>query len=241
MLSKVVDEIEDTEPGIVSLDDPATKERALVAAAKRGDSLAFEILVGRYRQRILNIAARYTRNREDAEDIAQQSFQKAFVHLQRFEGNSSFFTWLTRIAINEALMWLRRKRVPSEMPIQGSDANNETTQALDFADSSPNPEDGCLQRERERILSEAINELTPAMRKAIQLRELGELSTEETARVLGLSVQAVKGRVFHGRRKLREMLKHYVKSTWTEANQTLRTSREANGISHHQLVCSECD
>jgi RNA polymerase sigma-70 factor (ECF subfamily) len=241
MLSKVVDEIEEAESEIVSLDDPAAKEGALVAAAKREDSLAFEILVGRYRQRILNIAFRYTRNREDAEDIVQQSFQKAFVHLRQFEGNSSFSTWLTRIAINEALMWLRRKRVSSEMPIQESDKNNETTQALDFPDSGPNPEDGCLQRERQQILSAAINELTPGMRTAIELRELGELSTEETARVMGLSVGAVKSRVFHGRRKLREVLQRYIESTWKYGNRALRKSRKANGISRHQLVCSECD
>jgi RNA polymerase sigma-70 factor (ECF subfamily) len=216
-------------------------DATLVAAAVRGHNQAFEILVGRYRQRILNIAVRYTRNREDAEDIAQQSFQKAFVHLQQFEGNSSFSTWLTRIAINEALMWLRRRRVSSEMPIQESHTNGETTQVLDFPDSGPNPEDGYLQRERERILSEAMNELTPAMRKAIQLRELGELSTEETARVMGLSVQAVKGRVFHGRRKLREVLKRYVESTWKYGNQALRTSRKASGVSPHQLVCSAGD
>jgi RNA polymerase sigma-70 factor (ECF subfamily) len=216
-------------------------DAALVTAAQYGTTEAFEVLVRRHQARILRAAWRFTRNREDAEDIVQQSFQKAFVKLQQFEGNSSFSTWLTRIAINESLMWLRRKRTSSEVPIEESSENNETTQTLDFTDSGPNPEDSCLQRERERILSAAMNELTPGMRKAIELRELGELSTEETARVMGLSVQAVKGRAFHGRRKLREVLKRYVDSTWTYGKQALRTSGKANGISRHHLVWSACD
>jgi RNA polymerase sigma-70 factor (ECF subfamily) len=213
----------------------------LVAAADSGSNEAFEVLVRRHQARILSAAWRFTRNREDAEDIVQRSFQKAFVHLQQFEGNSSFSTWLTRIAINEALMWLRKKRTLPEVPIEVSSANGETAVPLDFPDLGPNPEDRCLQQEQERILSAAMKELTPGMRKAIELRELGELSTEETARALGLSVQAVKGRVFHGRRKLREVLRRYVDSTWTYGKQALRTSDKANGISRHHVVWSACD
>jgi RNA polymerase sigma-70 factor (ECF subfamily) len=241
MLSKVVDEIEPAEPEMVSFERPPAKDGALVVAAKNGDGQAFEILVGRHQRKILRVVLRFTRNHEDAEDILQQSFQKAFVHLQQFEGNSSFSTWLTRIAINEALMWLRRKRASPEVPIEESGTKSETALPLDFPDSGPSPEDSCLQRERERILSLAMNELTPGTRTAIQLREIGELSTEETARVMGLSVGAVKARVFHGRRKLRAVLKSYVKSTWTYGNQALRTSRMANGIARHQLVCDACD
>ena len=93
------------------------EEAALVLAAKRGDGRAFEILIERYQRRILAVALRFTRIREDAEDIGQQSFQKAFVHLGKYKGESSFSTWLTRIAINEALMWLRRGRRRREMSI----------------------------------------------------------------------------------------------------------------------------
>ena len=222
---------------ILAEEDDAT----LVAAAKSGSNDAFEALVRRHQARILSSAWRLTRNREDAEDVAQQSFQKAFVHLHQFEGNSSFSTWLTRIAINEALIWLRKKRAWPEVPIETSGANDETELRLDFPDLGPNPEDICLQRERERILSAAMNELTPAMRTAVELRELRELSTEETAHVMGVSVEAVKGRTFHARRKLGEMLKRYVESTWTYGNRALRTSSKAIGISRHQLVCSAGD
>src|SRR5882672_12315752 len=185
----------------------AQEDAALVAGAKTGDARAFELLVQRHEGKIFSLAQRMTRNREDAEDVVQQSFQKAFIHLKKFEGDSLFSTWLTRIAINEALMLLRRRRGTHEVPIAESNTQDETVLPLDIPDSSPNPEDSCLQREQERMLSAAVNELTPGMRRAIELRELGELSTGETAQVMGLSVGAVKARVFHGRRKLRETLR----------------------------------
>ena len=202
------------------------EEAALVAGAKIGDAAAFELLVQRHERKILSLAQRMTRNREDAEDVVQQSFQKAFVHLKNFEGESLFSTWLTRIAINEALMLLRRRRGSREVPIAESNTEDETALPLDIPDAGPNPEDSCLQREQERILSAAVNELTPGMRKAIELRELGELSTGETARVMGLSVGAVKARVFHGRRKLQKTLKLYVESRRTYGNQRLRSVRD---------------
>ena len=185
----------------------AEEDASLVAAAKARDTRAFELLVERNERKIFSMAHRITRNREDAEDVVQQSFQKTFIHSKKFQGESLFSTWLTRIAINEALMLLRRKRGSREVPIAESTTEGETALLLDIPDSGPNPEDSCLQREQERILSAAVSELTPGMRKAIELRELGELSTRETARVMGLSVGAVKARVFHGRRKLRETLR----------------------------------
>lgn len=201
------------------------QEAVLVAGAKTGDAAAFELLVQRHERKILALAQRITRNREDAEDVAQQSLQKAFIHLKKFDGDSLFSTWLTRIAINEALMMLRRKRGSREVPIAESSISDETTPILDIPDAGPNPEDSCLQREQVRMLSAAVRELTPGMRKAIELRELGELSTGETALVMGLSVGAVKARVFHGRRKLRETLKQYAVSARTRRTPALRTKR----------------
>jgi RNA polymerase sigma-70 factor (ECF subfamily) len=185
-------------------------ERVLVLAAKRGDARAFEILVRRHQRKILAIAMRFARNREDAEDIAQQSFQKAFVNMHRFRGKSRFSTWLTRIAINEALMWLSRRRASREVRIEESVTADETALPPDYPGSDPSPEDSCLQRERKRILAAAMNKLKPGMRTAIELRDLSELSTEETARVMQLSVEAVKARLFHARRKLRKSLESYV-------------------------------
>src|SRR5712692_8022514 len=213
----------------------AVEDAALVAGAKTGDAHAFELLVERHEGKILSLAQRMTRNREDAEDVVQQSFQKAFIHLKKFEGDSLFSIWSTRIAINEALMLLRRRRGSREVPIAESNTEDETALPLDIPDLGPSPEDNCLQREQERILSAAVHELTPGMRKAIELRELGELSTGETAQVMGLSVGAVKARVFHGRMKLRKTLKLYVESTRTYGIRALRTKRSVRDRS--QAIC----
>jgi RNA polymerase sigma-70 factor (ECF subfamily) len=191
----------------------ADEDALLVAAAKARDTRAFELLVERHERKIFSMAQRITHNREDAEDVVQQTFQKAFIHLKKFERKSSFYTWLTRIAINEALMLLRRKRGSREVPIEESSMKAGSALPLEFLDSAPNPEDSCLDREQEQVLSVALNKLRPGIRKAIELRDLGELSTGETALVMGLSVSAVKGRVFHGRRKLRETLSQSPKAS----------------------------
>ncbi len=212
-------EIDESETIIGSFSDSGPEEW-LVTAAKNGNQEAFEILVTRHQGRILALALRYIRVREDAEDVVQQCFQKAFVYLSRFEGKSRFSTWLTRIAINEALMWLRRKRASREVPIGDSTMMDETVVPLDVPDSDPSPEDSFLQQEQKRIVSAAVKQLHPRTRKAIELRELGELSTEETARILGVSIGTVKGRLFHARRKLRQSLKHYVGSACTSRRDT---------------------
>jgi RNA polymerase sigma-70 factor, ECF subfamily len=203
----------------------APQDAVLVAAAKTGDARAFEVLVERHEGRVFSLAQHITRNREDAEDVVQQSLQKAFIHLKKFAGQSLFSTWLTRIVINEALMVLRKRRGTREVPIAESTTGNEAALPLDIPDVGPNPEDSCLRREQERILSAALSELTPRIREAIELRELGELSTEETAQVMGVSVGVVKARVFNGRKKLRQTLNRYVASTRTYRTRTLRTRR----------------
>jgi len=162
--------------------------------------------------RILALALRYTRVREDAEDVVQQSFQKDFVHLHKFEGKSSFSTWLTRIAINEALMWLRRGRSLREIPMDDSSSDEAGRTGLGIVDASPDPEACYLKREGTRILFEAMHKLRPGTRATIELRDLNELSAQETARCMGLSVSAVKARIFHGRKKLREILRRYMQS-----------------------------
>jgi len=149
---------------------------------------------------------RYTRVHEDAEDIVQQTFLKAFVHLQRFEGKASFCTWLTRIAINEALMLLRRGHALRQVALDDSSEDESATRGLQIPDSGPGPEMSYLQREGAQVLSAAIDELNLRMRTAIELRELAQLSTQETARRMGLSAAGVKARVFNGRRKLRKIL-----------------------------------
>src|SRR5260370_22475128 len=139
----------------------AEEDASLVAAAKARDTRAFELLVERNERKIFSMAHRITRNREDAEDVVQQSFQKAFINLQKFEGDSLFSTWLTRIAIKEARMLLRRKRGSREEPIAESNTDDETALPVDIPDAGPSPEDSCMQREQTRYLSSAIKEWAP--------------------------------------------------------------------------------
>jgi RNA polymerase sigma-70 factor (ECF subfamily) len=176
----------------------------LVAAAKRGDTQAFEELVVRHKQRVLAVAQRITNNREDAEDVAQESFHKAFLHLGSFQEKSRFSTWLTRIALNEAFMLLRRRRGFLEVLPETPDDGVAASEA--FVDHSPDPEESCWRRERTKLLTEAINRLGPNVRSTILLREIEERSIKETAQILGTSITAVKARVFQGRRKLRRTL-----------------------------------
>jgi len=232
MLSSFVDQIDKSGTAVPSISTLA-KEEALVVAARDGNEQAFEILVERYRYRMVGVALRLTRVKEDAEDVTQQSFQKAFIHLHRFEGKSSFSTWLTRITVNEALLLLRRGRRHREMSIdEGTLDSHGAATPLEIPDSNPNPETGYLQREEARILSAAVGKLRPGLRKAIELRDLGELSTEETARRMGLSISATKSTVSRGRRKLREALKRYVRSPRMPRGNCRRSHARLAGSPH---------
>ncbi|HWY06848.1 MAG TPA: sigma-70 family RNA polymerase sigma factor [Candidatus Acidoferrales bacterium] len=211
-------------------------EPALVAAAKNGDVQAFEVLVARHQRRILVVARRYTGVRQDAEDIMQQSLQKAFLHLHQFEGRSSFSTWLTQVAINEARMLQRKSGGRREVSIDDLNENAETATSLEIPDSTPDPEANYSKREWTRMLFSAMNELPRKTRRALQLRELDERSTEETARIMGISVGAVKARVFHGRKKLRKRLERFVGSAWTYGRDTSRAIDNARRISQNQAA-----
>jgi RNA polymerase sigma-70 factor (ECF subfamily) len=174
----------------------------LVAAAKCGDTQAFEELFFRHRQRVLTVAQRITNNREDAEDVAQESFHKAFLHLGTFQQKSQFSTWLTRIAMNEAFMLLRRRRGVFEV-LPGTPDDGVKSSSGAFIDQSPNPEESCWRRERTDLLTKAIHRLSPTIRRAVMLRDIEERSVAETAQILGASITTVKARVFQGRRRLR--------------------------------------
>jgi RNA polymerase sigma-70 factor (ECF subfamily) len=193
------------EPTIACVSDPAG-ERTLVVAARNGDEQAFETLFKRYQRKTFAVVLRYTRVVEDAEDIVQQSFYKAFAHLWQFQGDSSFSTWLTRIAINEALMFLRRIGAARVVSLDDIRDARGSEASLEILDSNTDPETLCSRREEVRILSKAVRNLRPVLRTTIALSELRELSASETARHMGLSVGAVKTRIFRGKRKLRQEL-----------------------------------
>jgi RNA polymerase sigma-70 factor (ECF subfamily) len=183
-------------------------EGALVAAAKRGDVSAFETLVNRYDRKIFRLAQNITQNTEDAEDVMQEAFLKAFEHLSEFQGNSRFYTWLVRIAVNQALMKLRKRR-PNLISLDQEIETEDDFLPREVEDWGPTPEERYAQTELAGILSQAITELEPGFRVVFQLRDMEELSTEETAEVLGLSVPAVKSRLLRARLKLRQKLNRF--------------------------------
>ena len=220
---------------------PNNADIALVAAAKNGSRKAFDVLVKRHEQKIFFVAQRITRTREDAEDVVQQTFQKAFTYLLNFEGRSAFSTWLTRIAITESLMFLRRSRSLREVRIEDLNGDEESTVPLELPDASPDPEAIYSRQEQAEMLSAAINELSPGVRRAMQLHELDERSSEETAHIMGISISALKGRMFHGRRKLRQRLKHFVPLTATSARKASPSIGNTAPFPQREAVCDGCD
>jgi RNA polymerase sigma-70 factor, ECF subfamily len=180
-------------------------EPKLVAAAQAGEIEAFETLVERYERKIFRLTMNITQNREDAEDAMQEAFLKAYEHLGEFHGNSRFYTWLVRIAVNQALMKLRKRR-PNQVSLDAEVDTGEDTIPRDVEDWGPSPEERYGQSELSDILSQAVAELDPPFRVVFQLRDIEELSTEETAEALGLSVPAVKSRLLRARLKLRQKL-----------------------------------
>lgn len=182
-----------------------TDEQKLVLQAKSGHSSAFGELYERYQLKIYRSAFRILRNEQDAEDAVQQSFQRAFENLRRFRGDSAFATWVTRIAINETLMMLRRRRVT--IPLFETNNNDvNPTSPIDLPDDRPTPEQAFAEKESRGVVAHAISRLRKKLRTVALLRELQGLSNAETARRLGLTVTAVKARTFHARRNLREHL-----------------------------------
>ncbi|HUO59675.1 MAG TPA: RNA polymerase sigma factor [Candidatus Acidoferrales bacterium] len=191
--------------------EPASDETVLVDAARAGDVSAFEKLVRRYDRNVFRIAQHITQNREDAEDVVQDAFLKAYQNLGQFQGQSKFYTWLVRITVNEALMRLRRRRPERMVSIDEDVKTEEDSMPREIADWSPNPEQLYNQAELKEILGKTIQGLPPSFRTVFVLRDVEGLSTEETADALDLSVPAVKSRLLRARLQLRERLNKYFK------------------------------
>src|SRR5206468_5866428 len=174
-----------------------------------GDVSAFEQLIRRYDRNIFRIAQHITQNREDAEDVVQDAFLKAFENLEQFQGNSKFYTWLVRIAVNESLMKLRRRRTDRTVSLDEEVKTEDDSLPREVADWSPNPEQQYSQAELRDILTRTIQGLPPGFRMVFVLRDVEGLSTEETAEALDLSIPAVKSRLLRARLQLRERLSRY--------------------------------
>jgi RNA polymerase sigma-70 factor (ECF subfamily) len=202
----------------------ASDDLALVHASKSGDVAAFEELVKRYDRKLLRIAQHLTHNREDAEDVVQEAFLKAFQHLDQFRENSKFSTWLIRITLNQSLMKLRKRRPTREVPIDNDFQREEDNLPIDVADWAPNPEELYRAAELREILRTTLQELGAGLRVVFVLRDIEGLSIEQTAEALGLSLAAVKARSFRARLQLRERLSKYFNKAETLAGVESRST-----------------
>ena len=186
-------------------------ESGLVALARLGDSEAFNGLAERYQRNIFRLAQNITQNREDAEDVLQETFLKAYEHLPDFHGDSKFYTWIVRIAVNEALMKLRKRKWDKTVWLDEPVDTGEDSVAREIAVWEDNPEQRYSKEELHDILDKAVNGLAPPYRTVFVLRDMEGLSTEETAEALELSVPAVKSRLLRARLQLRDKLTAFFK------------------------------
>ncbi len=187
-------------------------ETELVADARRGSADAFTTLIRQYERHIYRLALNITGNREDAEDVLQEALLKAFRNLSKFEGQSRFYTWLVRIAVNESLMKLRRRRTSKEVSLDEPAGNGDDLPVpRELQSWGENPEGRYAGVELQRILSGAIARLEPRTRAVFLLRDVEHLSIEETSGMLAISVPAVKSRLLRARLKLREYLVPFFK------------------------------
>lgn len=186
-------------------------DAALVARVREGDPAAFNDLVNKYERKIFRLAKNITNNEEDAEDVLQETFLKAYSHISGFQGNSKFYTWLVRIAVNEALMKLRKRRSDRTVSLDEGVDTGEDLVVREIAVWDDDPEQRYSQAEIRAILEEAVTSLKPAFRAVFVLRDIEELSTEETAAMLDLSIPAVKSRLLRARLQLREKLTRFFK------------------------------
>src|SRR5579863_4959380 len=198
--------------------DPAvTEELELVTKARAGDTIAFSTLLRRYEGKIFRLAMNITQNREDAEDVLQEAFLKAYEHLNQFQGNSKFYTWVVRIAVNQALMKLRKRKSDRTVSLDEQIDTGEDMVIREVAAWDPDPEQRYSQTELNEILTQAIDGLLPIYRTVFTLRDVDGLSTEETAEALELSVPAVKSRLLRARLQLRDKLTRFFKRKGDDA------------------------
>jgi RNA polymerase sigma-70 factor, ECF subfamily len=204
---------------------------ALVEEARNGCSAAIEELVTRYEGRLFRMAQNITSNYEDAEEVVQNAFIKAFQKLDSFQGDSRFYTWLVRIGLNEALMKIRGVGRFRKVSIDVPQETQDHLIPRELEDWGPNPEERYSQEELTAILHRSIRELDPGCRIVFQFRDVEGLSIQETARALGLSPTAVKSRLRRARLRLRDALHVY-----------FRPARRAySPTSREEINCGEAE
>src|SRR5579863_10147563 len=202
-------------------------ESTLLNEARNGNPDAFGLLVDHYRQNLYRLTLRITGNPEDAEDALQDALMNAYCNLQRFRGNSRFYTWMSRITLNQALMSLRRRRRTRQLTfssLESTTPEGGTTAKLDIEDGGLSPEDLFANGELQQVLSRALHRLGPRLSSVFILRNVYGFSAMELTRMLGLSAPAVKSRLLRARTRLRKRLS----KGWTNSGTPIPRSTVAS-------------
>jgi len=187
------------------------EDTVLVQRAKDGDLRAFETLVQRYHSRIYTLTYRMTNNAHDAEDLLQETFVRAHAALPRFEGKSSFYTWIYRIAVNRSINFLKSRKIRTGISLDDPDSFVEHLDELvEEADKAP-PWQTLLNAELKKKLNEAIQKLSENHRLVVVMHEIEGIPQDEVAQILGCSSGTVRSRLFYARQQLQAWLSDYVK------------------------------
>jgi RNA polymerase sigma-70 factor, ECF subfamily len=211
---------------VASRDNESLHSKNLVAAARSGSSAAFAELREIYARRVYWKILNMTKNREDAEDALQDTFLRAYMALHTFEERSSFYTWITRIAINSALMILRRRRTRSEVSFESPSETEEAIPGFAFKDTAPSPEHICDHRQRHACMLRSIWKLQPRLRQVIEMQMMDDRSIREIAQALEISEAAVKSRLSRARAQLASA--HAVRGLKWDADVHSHTGRAIN-------------
>ena len=191
-------------------DSAAKSDAVVVQRVQNGDVAAFDILVRKYRERLYGIIYNLTSNREDAADLTQEAFIKAFSSINRFKGKSAFFTWLYRIGVNTALSHLKRNRFRRFFSLEHIQEEGSNSQVLETLAAKHKSEKGALLSELQEKLNEAMQKLSPKHRTVVVLFEIEGLSHQEIADIVGCSVGTVRSRLHYAKQQLQADLKHFI-------------------------------
>ena len=192
-------------------------DKELVKRVQKGDLTAFDMLFSRYQGKILNLISRYVRDTEEVQDVAQEAFIKAYRALPRFRGDSAFYTWLYRIAINTAKNHLvARSRRPPSMDVDVEDADYRDD--ADMLRESEDPESALKRDQLKAVIDAAIGELPEDLRSALTLREFDGLSYEQIAQILECPVGTVRSRIFRAREHIEQRMRPLLSNTDEESN-----------------------
>jgi RNA polymerase sigma-70 factor (ECF subfamily) len=187
----------------------AQVDQLLVEQVQKGDKRAFDLLIQKYQHRIVSLVARYVSDQSEAQDVAQEAFIKAYRAIDRFRGDSAFYTWLYRIAINTAKNWLvARKRRPPASDIDAADAEQYDMESR--LKEQGTPENEMMREEIKRTVFDTISELPDDLRTAIMLREMEGMSYEDIALTMDCPIGTVRSRIFRAREAIDEKLKPLV-------------------------------